>query len=205
MATEDLDQLIHTLIFADPLAERLKAQWEMRSCAPSDVLRPLFGELIRYFRELVRGERPLRDDNFTPFLQFQDVLHPIQYLLWFWHEDALWFQPEEKPLLETLMEMLEDSDRRIRALAMVCLGTGNVIWREARVESLLRPYQNDPDFLVRSAARLALLYITLSDHVEANVPPDPSLIRHLEQYAAQFISGLNAEKREEDSYDRHHS
>lgn len=184
MSEDECQRLIHALIFADTLSERLEAQGELRfhSGAGMEILRPLFAELVRYIRELVRGERLPREDNITPFLQFHDTFGQMEYLLWSWYED--------EPIVETLVEMLDDPDRKVRALALVSLGAGNIMWKDPRVEPHLRAHQDDPDLLIRAAARLALDYIPFGRHVETRTRPDTSLYQRLEQYAAQVMSGL---------------
>jgi len=183
MTEDELARLIHTLIFAETLSERMSAGLKLRFHASGiDVLRSIFSEFIRYTDELMTGKRPPREDDVTPFLQFHTVFHPIEYLLWGWYED--------EPLVETLMEMNNDPDRQVRALALISLGAVNLFWKDPRIEPHLRAYQGDPDPLIRAAARLALDYIPFGEYVKARTSPDMSLYQRLEQYAAQVMSGL---------------
>lgn len=150
----------------------------------TDVLHTLFDELVHHLRELVTGERPSPEAETSPFLRFQDALMRLRvaYLL-----SRLY---EEGPIVEALMGLQDDPDRRVRALALVSLGFGNAMWQDARVEPYLQAGQDDPDPLLRAAARLALNTIRFGAHVRANTIPDMALLQHLEQYAAQVMSGL---------------
>ncbi len=186
MAEGELARLIHTLIFAETLSESMKAGLELRHYASGvELLRPIFNEIICYTGELMSGKRLPKEGDVTPFLQFYAAFHPIEQLLWTWYED--------EPLVETLIEMDNDADRQVRALALISLGAVNLFWKDSRVEPHLRAHQDDPDPLIRAAARLALDYIPFGEHVKAQTSPDMNLYQRLEQYAAQVMSGLTRE------------
>lgn len=183
MAEDELASLIHTLIFAETLSESMEVGLELRFHASGiELLRPIFNEMICYIGELMSGKRLPKEDDVTPFLQFYTAFHPIEYLLWGWYED--------EPLVEALIEMNNDPARQVRALALISLGAVNLFWKDPRVEPHLRAYQDDPDPLIRAAARLALDYIPFGEYVKAMTHPDTSLYQRLEQYAAQVMSGL---------------
>lgn len=183
MTEDELNRLIHDLIFAETLPEQLEAGLELRfHAAGMAVLGPIFMELVRYIGGLLSGERLPQQDSATPFLQFLDAFHPIAYLLWSWCED--------EPIVEALIGLLDDPERPVQALALVCLGTGNMKWNDARVEPYLHTYQDDPDPLLCAAARLSLEYMKWGDFVETRTPPDMVRYQLIEQYAAQLMSYL---------------
>lgn len=188
MTEDELNRLIHDLIFAETLPEQMKAGLELRShTAGIAVLRPIFMGLVRYIGGLLSGERLPQKDSVTPFLQFFDAFHPIAYLLWSWYD--------HEPIVEALIGLLEDPDRSVQALALVSLGAGNMTWNDARVGPYLQTYQDVPDPLLRAAARLSLEYMKWSDFVEARTPPDMVRYQLIEQYAAQLMSYLVKDKR----------
>ncbi len=182
---EKLDSSIHSLIFGETIGERFDAQLKLRfHYPPQMVVHPLFESFRMYIRELATGRRKPRDDNFTPFLQFHDGFAQIQFLFWNWHPD--------EPIIETLIEMLNDSERHMRALAIVGLGAANGMWKEdSRVEPYLRQRENDADALTRAASRLASDYLQFVRYVEQKTSPDMAMLQRLEQYAAQVLSGLS--------------
>ena len=181
---EKLDSSIHSLIFGETIGERFDAQLKLSFHYPAPaVVRPLFTNFRMYIRELAMAQRKPRDDNYTPFLQFHDGFAQIQFLFWNWYPD--------EPIIETLIEMLNDSERYIRALAMVGLGAANGMWKEdSRVEPYLRQRENDADALTRAASRLASDYMQFVRFVEQKTSPDMTMLQRLEQYAAQVTSGL---------------
>jgi hypothetical protein len=186
MAEDELARLIHTLIFAETLSESMEAGLELRHYASGiELLRPIFNEIICYIGELMSGKRLPKKGDVTPFLQFHGVFHPIEQLLWSWYED--------EPLVETLIEMDNDADRQVRALALISLGAVNLFWKDPRVKPHLHARQHDPDPLIRAAARLALDYIPFGEYVKVQTQPDISLYQRLEQYAAQVMRGLTRE------------
>ena len=186
MTEDELARLIHTLIFAETLSERMNAGLKLRFHASGiELLRPIFNEIIRHIGELMSGKRSPKEDDVTPFLQFHAAFHPLEHLLWSWYED--------EPVVESLIEMNSDPDRQVRALALISLGAVNLFWKDPRAEPHLRAYQDAPDPLIRAAARLALDYIPFGENVKAKTHPDMSLYQRLEQYAAQVMSGLTKE------------
>jgi len=183
MAEAELARLIHALIFAETLSESMEAGLELRHYAWGvELLRPIFNEMICYIGELMSGRRSPKEDDVTPFLQFYAGFHPIEQLLWTWYED--------EPLVETLIEMDNDADRRVGALALISLGAVNLFWKDPRVEPHLHARQHDPDPLIRAAARLALEYMAWANYVAKRTSPDPVRYQFLEQYAAQLMSNL---------------
>jgi hypothetical protein len=183
----DLASVIDSLVFGETMGERFDAQLKLRFHGAARIaVRPLFESFRRYIRELATGQRNPRDKHFTPFLQFHDGFAQIQFLLWAWYED--------EPIVEILIEMLDDPDRHMRALAMIGLGAGNVMWKETpRVENYLRQQEQDPDALTRAASHFALDYIQFGKHVKQKTSPDMTMLQRLEQYAAQVTGGLARE------------
>ena len=181
MDKKNCGALIHALFFAES-----EKRWEARLDARfegSGILRAVFNEFVRYIEQVVTGVRPSLA-NPTPFLQFHEGFESIQYLLWGWLDDG-------EPIIETLIEMLNDPDRNTCALAIVSLGVGNIMWKEeARIEPYLRTMQCDTDPLLHVAADLALDYILYGRYVEAKTPPDTAIQQRIEQYAAQVMSGI---------------
>lgn len=185
MATDNFDRSVAFLSCKGTGSDRLEVEPALDSHdSETDVLHTLFAELVHHIRELVTGERPLSESETSPFLQFQDVFMRLRvpYLL-----SRLY---QEGPIVEALMGLQDDPDRRVRALALVSLGFGNAMWQDARVEPYLQARQDDPDPLLRTAARLALNTIRFGGHVRAKTIPDMALLQGLEQYAAQVMSGL---------------
>jgi hypothetical protein len=183
MAKDKLARLIHSLIFAETFPERMNAGLKLCFYASGiELLRPIFNEVVCYIGELMSGKRLPKEDDVTPFLQFHAVFHPIEQLLWRWYED--------EPLVETLIEMDNDADRQVRALALISLGAVNLFWKDPRVEPHLRARQDDPDPLIRAAARLALEYILWAGYAATRTSPDMVRYQLLEQYAAQWMSNL---------------
>ena len=184
MPDEKLITLVNTLIHGETTHERMEAQLELvyYGDVPT-VLRLLLQTFCAYIRELATGERSPREENPTPFLQFHEGFAHIQYLLWIWHED--------EPITEILLEMLNEPDRPMRALAVIGLGAGNVKGEDARIEPRLRSLLGDADPLIRAAAHLALEYMLL---VKTMSPLDALQQQRLEQYAAQVMSELAREE-----------
>lgn len=182
---EKLDSSIHSLIFGETMGERFDAQLKLRFHYPAQmVVHPLFKSFRMYIRELATGQRKPRDENFTPFLQFHDGFAQIQFLFWNWHPD--------EPIIEILIEMLNDPERHMRALAIVGLGAGNVMWKEtSRVEPYMHQREYDPDALIRAASRFASDYMQFGKYVEQKTLPDMTMLQRLEQYAAQVMNGLS--------------
>lgn len=186
MSDEKLIALVNTLIRGETIHERLEAQLELAYYGDvPTVLRLLLESFRAYLRELMTGRHKPREENPTPFLQFHEGFAHIQYLLWIWRED--------EPIPDILLEMLNDPDRQMRALAIIGLGAGNVKWEDARIEPHLRSLQGDADPQIRAAARLALEYMVLGRHAQTMTPLDALQQQRLEQYAAQVMGMLTAE------------
>jgi hypothetical protein len=179
-----MDSLIHLLIFGESLGERFDAQLKLRFDYPvAVVVRPIFESFRSYIRELVMGQRIPRGENYTPFLQFHDGFAQIQFLFWNWHPD--------EPIIETLVEMLNDPEPHLRALAIVGLGAGNVMWKEtSRVEPYLHQGKQDSDTLICVASRFTQDYMQFGEYVQQKTSPDMTMLQRLEQYSAQMITGL---------------
>lgn len=185
MPEDEHKERIRTMSFEDIRSDYPAVEPALDSHdSETDVLHALFAELVHHIRKLVTGERPLSESETSPFLQFQDVFMRLRvpYLL-----SRLY---EEGPIVEALMGLQDDPDRRVRALALVSLGFGNAMWQDARVEPYLQARQDDPDLLLQAAARLALNTIRFGGHVRTKTVPDMTLLQGLEQYAAQVMSGL---------------
>lgn len=186
MPDEKLITLVNTLIHGETIHERMEAQLELAYYGDVPmVLRLLLQTFRAYIRELMTGRRKPREENPTPFLQFHEGFAHIQYLLWLWRE--------YEPIPDILLEMLNDPDRQMRALAIIGLGAGNVTWEDARIEPHLRSLQGDADPLIRAAAHLALEYMVLGRQVKTMTPLDALQQQRLEQYAAQVMGMLTVE------------
>lgn len=186
MPDEKLTTLVNTLIHGETIRERLEAQLELAYYGDvPTVLRLLLQTFRAYIRELTTGERSPREENPTPFLQFHEGFAHIQYLLWIWRD--------VEPISEILLEMLNEPDRQVRALAIIGLGAGNVGWEDACIEPHLRSLQSDADPLIRAAAHLALEYMLLGRHAQMMTPLDALQQQRLEQYAAQVMGMLTVE------------
>lgn len=187
MPNEELITLANTLIHGETIRERMKAQWEIAHYGDVPmVLRLLLQTFRTYIRELMTGRRKPREENPTPFLQFYEGFAHIQYLLWIWRDN--------EPIPEILLDMLNEPDRGMRALAVIGLGAGNVMWEDARIEPHLRSLQGDADPLIRAAAHLALEYLRFGQQVRTMTPLDALQQQRLEQHAAQVMGGLAIEQ-----------
>jgi hypothetical protein len=181
MIPEGRDARIDALFFAASRMERMEAQLDLEFDEGMD-LRALFDGFIRYLAALASGERAPRDENVTPFLIFHNAFEPLLYMLWMWEN------PEA--MIETLIEMQNDSDPRYAALATVSLAVGNARWQQERVEIHLRDLPRSDSQLLRAAKNFALVYMPFSHHIEQKKFADMTLLQQLEQYAGQLMSGL---------------
>lgn len=181
MSETEHDNLVQSLFFANSRADRMKAQMNLRF-ARNVTLIHIFGGFIEYITALLAEKRAPRENHVTPFMMFHDGFEPILYLLWTGYDDAAL-------MIETLIQLEDDADPRVGALATISLAVGNTRWQGPRVEQhLLQAPRNTP--LQNAAANLARDYLPFSNYVQAKTAPDTSLMQRLEQYAAQVMSEL---------------
>jgi hypothetical protein len=188
MTEADLTALVEMLFAGKSTNDQIHAHVEIEH-EGLGALQPLLEGLINYLQLMRASGRSPHPQATTPFEQLTfGYIRPVQNILIGWEVAQL-------PVLEALINLLEDPNRDMRVLALMCLASPIAPWvenpeRAAWIRATIEARQADPDRLVRTAASFAVDLLEQIRYAFAKRSGDLALRQRLERSAFQIIHGL---------------